>query len=610
MAPHPIPEFWSPRFDIETRDDGTIVMQQTGALNDWGRCLPERLLHWAWARPDQTFLARRDKGGDWRRLSYIEVLSSVRAIGSALLEKNLGPDRPILILSENSLEHALLGLAAQYVGIPYAPVSPAYSLMSTDHGKLKAIAEVLEPGLIFAQDGRKYAAAIAAIRKSDTELVVVDNPAIGQGASVFDALDAHEANPAADAAFEAVSGDTVAKYLFTSGSTGTPKAVINTQTMLMSNMAMIDDCFRFLKSHPPVVVDWAPWNHTASGNKVFNLTLFHGGTFYIDDGKPAPALIGETIRNLREISPTWYFNVPTGWDMLVRAFKDDAALCARFFAELDMMMYAGAGMAQHTWDDLLRLSRETTGRDILLTSALGATETAPFALMCTEQFAAAGNIGVPARGITLKLVPNEDKLEARLKSPSITPGYLKDPVKYGESFDDEGFYLLGDALRPADPADLSKGFFFDGRVAENFKLRTGTWVAVGGLRADLVNHFGGLVRDAVIVGENRDYLGALLFPNEAAVRELAADQKGGLAGVLAREDIRAEFQARLTSFAAAATGSASRVRKILLLATPPDLDQGEVTDKGSINQRAVIRVRPDAVAAIYADGEGVISAEP
>ncbi len=582
-------------------------MQQVAPLGPWIRCLPDRLVHWAAERPDQPYLARRDHGGDWVRLSYRVVLAQVRAIGAALLERNLSQTRPILILSENALEHALLALAAQYIGVPYAPVSPAYSLVSSDHSKLKGITETLNPGLIFAQDGQKYASAIAAIRTPEMELVVVENPAENQKATDFTSLSVGTDTARADTAFATVTGDTVAKYLFTSGSTGTPKAVINTQSMMMANMAMVDDCFRFLRVHAPVIVDWAPWNHTASGNKVFNLTLYHGGTFYIDDGKPAPALIGETIRNLREISPTWYFNVPAGWDMLVRAFKDDPALCNSFFSELDMMMYAGAGMAQHTWDDLMELSRQTTGREVLLTSGLGATETAPFALMATTQFASSGNIGVPARGITLKLVPNEDKLEARLKSPSITPGYLNDPAKTAEAFDDEEFYLLGDALRPADPNDYAQGFFFDGRVAENFKLRTGTWVAVGALRASLVDHFGGLVRDAVILGEDRDFLAALLFFNEPALRDLAG-RDGEVADLVSLPPVRQKLEGLLTSHVRLATGSASRVLKILPLISLPDLDKGEVTDKGSINQRAVIRCRPDAVSAIYSDGAGVISA--
>lgn len=582
-------------------------MAQSDPLGDWGRALPDRLVHWAKADPSRVFLARRGGDGAWQKLTYGAVLQTVRQIGAGLLALGLGSDRPLLVLSENSLEHACLGLAAQFVGVPYAPISPAYSLMSSDHIKLKAIAATLQPGLIFAQDGTKFAKAIAAIGHPDRAVLIAQNaPAIEEALS-FAQFGRADGGDIADAAFAGLTNETVAKYLFTSGSTGSPKAVINTQKMLMSNMAMVADCFRFLTDHPPVIVDWAPWNHTASGNKVFNLTLYHGGTFYIDDGKPAPALIGETIRNLKEISPTWYFNVPAGWDMLVRAFEADADLCRSFFARLDMMMYAGAGMAQHTWDALLALSRRYAGREVLLTSGLGSTETAPFALMCSQQFASSGNIGVPARGLSLKLVPNGGKLEARIKGPSVTPGYYGDIEKTAEVFDDEGYYLLGDALRPADPDDLAQGFFFDGRVAENFKLRTATWVAVGALRAALVNQFGKVVRDAVITGENKDFLGALIFVNEGPLRDQFAGDEP-LADLLQRADVRAWFSARLEEFAKAATGSATRVKRIVLLAEPPDLDKGEVTDKGSINQRAVLAARPDKVAAIYDDNSDAISA--
>jgi len=605
---HPAPLFWSPKLEVTRRADGVILIEQTEPLGGWGRALPDRLVHWATKEPDRIFLARRDHGGDWQQLSYGQVLTLVRRIGAGLLAHGLGPDRPLLILSENALEHACFGLAAQYVGVPYAPVSPAYSLTSKDHSKLKGIVNTLQPGMIFAQDGQRFATAIAAVRQPRMVVVLAENADTVDGAMPYAGFGDGANSDAAEAAFLQLSNQTVAKYLFTSGSTGSPKAVINTQKMLMSNMAMVADCFRFLADHPPVIVDWAPWNHTASGNKVFNLTLYHGGTFHIDDGKPAAALIGETIRNLKEVSPTWYFNVPAGWDMLVRAFEADQDLCRSFFARLDMMMYAGAGMAQHTWDALLRLSRQYAGREVLLTSGLGATETTPFALQCTQQFAAAGNIGVPARGISLKLVPNDGKLEARLKGPSVTPGYFKDKVKTAQAFDDEGYYRLGDALRPADPDDFSQGFLFDGRVAENFKLRTGTWVAVGALRAAVLNHFGAVLRDAVITGEDQDSLGALLFLNEAPMQEHFGGNEV-FADLLVRQNVTDWFAERLTEFARSATGSATRITRLVLLAEPPDLDKGEVTDKGSINQRAVLKERSKLVAALYADAPGVIVAE-
>ncbi|MYM57091.1 feruloyl-CoA synthase [Thalassovita mangrovi] len=576
-------QFWAPEFRVEKRDDGTILMEHPGQAERLADTIPARLKYWADTTPEATYLAQRADGGDWRRLSYGQVHERVRSLGAALLDLGLSQDRPVLILSENSLDHAILALAAQYVGVPSAAVSTAFSLVSETHDKLIGVAELLRPGLIFASDGARYAKAIDAIRTPDTK--------VAASAPTGDMMDIAglTGDPAkADAAFDALTGDMVAKYLFTSGSTGSPKAVINTHDMLARNQDMVADCFRFLRDHPPVVVDWAPWSHTASGNKVFNMVLCNGGSYYIDEGKPTPHLIGETLRNLHEISPTWYFNVPAGYEMLLDEFRKDRALAEKFFAQLDMMMYAGAGMAQHIWDGLLQMARDVAGHDVLLTTALGATETGPFALMCTEQQDAPGNVGVPARGITLKLVPNEDKLEARLKSPSITQGYYQDAKTTAEHFDEEGFYLLGDALRPADPDDLTKGFFFDGRIAENFKLATGTWVAVGALRARLVDHFEGLIRDAVIVGENREELGALVFPAEGVTDA----------------DLPA-LQNKLDSFAAAATGSSNRVRRMVVLTAPPDLDKGEATDKGSINQRAVIRERPAAVEQLYQAPRGV-----
>ncbi|MWD29600.1 AMP-binding protein [Aquicoccus sp. SCR17] len=580
--------FWQPVFDIEERPDGTILMRQQGELGEVPRALPDRLVHWAEAAPDRCFLAERAADGSWRRLSYAQVLDQVRALGQGLLEAGLGPDRPLLILSRNSVDHALLGLAAQYAGVPYAPISTAYSLVSTDHGKVRDIAALLRPGMVYAENGAAYRGALeAACGEAGADCIRLVSVNAAPGDRDYESLRATAPGAQVDAAYAALTPDSVGKYLFTSGSTGSPKAVINTQYMMCSNQVMIADSMRFLAQRPPVVVDWAPWNHTASGNKVFNMVLWHGGTYHVDEGRPTPEGMTATIRNLKEVAPTWYFNVPVAWERLVQAFDADPELKARFFSRLDLMMYAGAGMAQHLWDALRRHAREATGRDILLTTALGATETGPFALFCTEPQDSPGNIGVPAKGITLKLVPNDGKLEARLKSPSITPGYKGAPEVTAQHFDEEGFYRLGDAIRPANPQDLARGFLFDGRVAENFKLATGTWVAVGALRAKLVDHFGGLIRDAVIVGEDRDFLTAIVLPAEPAPDA-------------------ATLRERLDSFAAGATGSSTRICRIVPLDSAPDIDRGEVTDKGSINQRAVIRNRPHLVEALYEGGPEVI----
>lgn len=575
-------DFWSPTFDITTREDGTILMEQTAPLPDHLPTLADYLDKWAEATPEHPWMARRDSGGDWRRISYGEGRDLARRIGTGLLKMGLGPEKPLLILSGNSLEHALLGAACFYVGIPYAPVSPAYSLVSKDHAKLKDIASLLKPGAIYADDGGAFGPAIEAIKTSDMEIITLD----GAGTTAFHDLTIGDCDDAKKAR-ALVGSDTVVKYLFTSGSTGSPKAVINTNGMICAMQAMVRDCYRFLEKRPPVVLDWAPWNHTAAGNKVFYLVMTNGGTYYIDDGKPAPGKIDETLRNLREVACTWYFNVPVGWDILVEELEKDQALAETFFSQLGMMFYAGAGMAQLTWDRLSAVARRTTGHDVLLATSLGATETAPFALACTDLQEFSGNVGVPAAGLSLKLVPNGGKLELRLKGPSITPGYYGEPERTAEAFDEEGYYCMGDALRPADPDDFSKGFFFDGRVAENFKLSTGTWVAVGAMRASLVDAMDGLVRDAVITGEDEAELGALLLLSKRA-QEMPASELAAL------------LKAKLLSAADAATGSASRVRRAMVLKVEPSFDKGEITEKGSLNQRAMRRNHAEIIKAMYA----------
>ncbi len=584
-------DFWQPEFEVETRDDGTILMRQKGDLTGYLPTLADYLDKWADQTPDQTWIARRGADGAWVRITYGDARQQARHIGGALLALGLGPDRPLLILSENSLEHALLGAACFYVGIPYAPVSPAYSLVSKDHGKLRDIAAVLNPGAVFADKASAFAPALDAIAAEGCHVLAVQDAV--EGAVLFEDLLNGDAALADTARLE-VNEDNVVKYLFTSGSTGSPKAVINTNGMICAMEAMVRDCYRFLTKTPPVVLDWAPWNHTAAGNKVSYLVLTNGGTYYIDDGKPAPGKFDETLRNLRDVSCTWYFNVPIGWDMLVDQLEQDAELAQTFFKDLKMMFYAGAGMAQHTWDRLRAIGRKTTGREVLLSTSLGATETAPFALSCTDVQEKSGNVGVPSRGLLMKLVPNGGKLELRLKGPTITPGYYGDPEKTRSAFDEEGYYCMGDALRPADPDDLSKGFFFDGRVAENFKLNTGTWVAVGSVRASLVDAMDGLIRDAVITGENEAELGALVLLSEHAAK-------------MDKADLTAALTEKLTQAAKAATGSASRVRRILVLNETPSFDRGEITEKGSLNQRAMRTNFADAVRELHSGGPGVIS---
>jgi feruloyl-CoA synthase len=530
------------------------------------------------------------------------VLDDVKRIGASLLRRGLSTDRPIAVISGNGIEHALLGLAAMYVGIPYAPISPAYSLMSSDFGKLRMMLDLLTPGLVFAADGEAFGRAIAAVVPENAELVVTRNPPAGRKATLLaDLIGAEDASGAA-AAHAKVAPDTIAKFLFTSGSTGSPKAVINTHRMLCSNQAMIAAGFSFVTDEPPVVVDWLPWSHTFGSNHNFNLVLTNGGSLYIDDGNPTPPGVPKTARNLREIAPTIYFNVPKGYEALVAHFRADETLRRNFFSRLKVLFYAGAGLNQTTWDDLTQLAIETTGERIIFLSSLGSTETSPLALACTWDFDRAGNIGLPCPGVELKLVPNEGKLEARLRGPHITPGYWRQEHLTREAFDEEGYYKLGDALKFADPDDPGKGLLFDGRIAEDYKLSTGTWVSVGPLRARFIDHFAPYVRDVVFAGADRDDIAVLVFPDIEACRQLAGlGADAAAAAIVAAPKVRDTFKRLLQSLAALNPGSSTRVMRVLLMAEPPSMDKGEMTDKGSINQRSVLKNRAALVATLYAD---------
>jgi feruloyl-CoA synthase len=587
---------------LEREADGVIHIRTAQVLPPYHAKLSEPLAHWARVAPERVYLAQRDAQGHWRTLCYAQVLAQVKRIGAALLRRGLSPERPIAILSGNDIEHALLGLAAMGVGIPYAPISAAYSLLSSDFGKLRTIVELLTPGLVFANDGGAFARAIAAALPSDAELVVTRNPPADRKATLFADLIGAEDDVGVAAANAKVTPDTIAKFLFTSGSTGNPKAVINTQRMLCSNQAMIAAGFAFVADEPPVVVDWLPWSHTFGGNHNFNMVLVNGGSLYIDDGNPTPPGVPKTARNLREIAPTIYFNVPKGYEALVPHFRADETLRQNFFSRLKVLFYAGAGLNQTTWDDLTRLAVETTGERIIFLSSLGSTETSPLALACCWDFDRPGNIGLPAPGVELKLVPNEGKLEARLRGPHITPGYWRQPQLTREAFDAEGFYKLGDALKFADPADPGKGFLFDGRIAEDYKLSTGTWVSVGPLRARFIDHFAPYVRDVVFAGPDRDDIVALVFPDLEACRKLAPEHAANAAPAAVLDDVRvrAKFASLLQALAAASPGSSTRVVRAVLMAEPPSMDKGEMTDKGSINQRAVLKNRAALVDELYA----------
>jgi feruloyl-CoA synthase len=599
-------KLWQPDLTVDRRPDGTILISQKEPLGAYARAFTEPFARIAAADPERIYLRDRHAGEDWRELSYGAAMGMIRSLGQALLDLGLSAERPLVILSENSQEHALLALAALHVGVAYAPISTAYSLISKDFGKLKDIAALLTPGLVFAADGRRYGPALQAAF-AGVPLVVAHDPPDGR-AILFADLLRTVPGPAVEAAHRAVGPDTIAKFLFTSGSTGSPKAVINTQRMMCSNQEMLRDCLRYITEEPPVLMDWAPWNHTAGGNVNFGLVAYNGGTFHVDDGKPTPGEIHKTVRNLRTAQPTWYFNVPKGYDMLLPHLEADEHLRRHFFEKLKVLFYAGAGLAQHTFEAYNRLSLKTTGERIPFLTSLGSTETGPFATGNTSELLRVGNIGIPGRGVTLKLVPMEGKLDARFKGPNITPGYWRNPEITRTAFDAEGFYCMGDAVRFADPDQPAKGLFFDGRTAENFKLETGIWVAVGALRSAFINHFGPIVRDVVIAGLNRPYLGALVIPDPDLCRQEAGlDAEAPLDSVLAHEKVRALFQRQLDAFARDSTGSSTLIRRIILLSEPLSLDRGEVTDKGSVNQRAVLNHRGDLVDALYEHSPRVIS---
>ena len=568
------------RVEVEAREGRSQILRSPIPLAPFPRAVGEWLVHWARTSPDRVFLAER-AGEAWRKVTYAGALDAVRSIGEALLARGLSADRPVAILSDNSVDHALLALGAMHAGIPAAPISPAYSLMSKDHARLKGIFELLQPGLVYARDPAPFAPALEAVgaRTTGIEELLAEKP----GARI-------------DAAFAAVGPDTVAKILFTSGSTGSPKGVINTHRMLCSNQQSWAQLWPFLEETPPVLCEWLPWNHTFGGNATFNMVLRNGGTMYVDGGKPAPGLVETTVRNLREVSPTLYFNVPRGFDLLLPYLESDADLRRSFFRNLDAVFYAGAALPQNLWARLEALAVAENGGRLSMLSAWGSTETSPMATCVHYPIARAGVIGNPGPGTELKLVPSGTKLEVRVRGPNVTPGYWRRDDLTREAFDEEGFYRIGDAMKFVDPDDPAKGLAFDGRVAEDFKLMSGTWVHVGTVRVQLIAACDPLVQDAVITGHDREEMGALVFVNPAAAKALGLDTDG----------VRARLQAALGKLAAESTGTSTAPVRLLVMDEPPSIDANEITDKGYINQRAVLERRAAVVERLYSDAPGVI----
>jgi feruloyl-CoA synthase len=593
--------FGDPDVSVERRADGTIYLRPKRPLGAYPVRLTDRLHHWARLEPNRVFMAERSPGGGWRQITYAQLLTATRRIASALLARGLSAEAPIVILSGNSIDHALIAFGALYAGIPFCPVSPAYSLVSKDYGKLSYLMKLLTPGLVFADDATKFAGALSANVPASVEIAASRGAVPSRDVTRLSDLLATPEHPSLDAIHDAIDPDTIAKFLLTSGSTGNPKAVINTQRMLCANQVMLRETLAFLKDEPPVIVDWLPWNHTFGGNHNVGLTLFNGGSMYLDEGKPMPGGIEETVRNLREISPTVYFNVPKGYESLLPYLRDDKALRAKFFHRLHAMFFSGAALSRYVWNSLDALAVQEKGYRVPVLTGLGATETAPFFMSVRPDTSRSGHVGLPVLGNDAKLVPNNGKLEVRAKGPNVTPGYWRQPELTAKAFDEEGFYKFGDALKLAVADDFDAGFDFDGRIAEDFKLASGTWVSVGPLRARFIAACAPLVRDVVIAGINRDEISALVVLDLDGCRQVVPElPSGDIAAAAASPKIREAFRERFGKFLATSTGSSTRVTRAALLDTPLSIDRGEVTDKGSINQRAVLEHRGALVEELYA----------
>ncbi|MDY0918649.1 feruloyl-CoA synthase [Pseudomonas viridiflava] len=586
---------------VEVREErGVLHMRSLEPLAELPRRLLDRLVHWADVRPQQTFVAARDSLGGWRTVSYAEMLDSVRAIAQSLLKYELSAEKPLALLSGNDIEHLQIALGAMYAGIPYCPVSPAYSVLSQDYAKLRHVCGVLQPGLVFVSDAAPFQRAIDAVIPADTPVITVRGQLAGRSQVRFDSLLVQPGGAEAEAAFDATGPNSIAKFLFTSGSTKLPKAVVTTQRMLCANQQMLLQTFPVFGEEPPVLVDWLPWNHTFGGSHNVGIVLYNGGTFYLDNGKPTVQGFAETLRNLKDISPTAYLTVPKGWEELVNALEQDAELRERFFSRMKLFFFAAAGLSQSIWDRLDRVAELHCGERIRMMAGLGMTEAAPSCTFTTGPLSMAGYIGLPAPGCEVRLVPVDGKLEGRFRGPHIMPGYWRSPQQTAEVFDEDGFYCSGDAIKLADPTAPELGLMFDGRLAEDFKLSSGVFVSVGPMRNRAVLDGSPYVQDVVIAAPDRECLGALVFPRLHDCRQLAGlSAEASDAEVLTSAPVRQWFSDWLARLNRDATGNASRLEWISLLVEPASIDRGEITDKGSINQRAVLQWRAAIVDALY-----------
>lgn len=583
--------------------DGNIRMRLAEPLQRYPRRYTDRLVQWALERPEHVFLARRPpngpKTGAWETLSFADTLRKVRAIGQSLLDRGLCAERPVMILSENDFDNQLLALACTHVGIPYVPVTPAYSLLSQDHAKLKSLSERVRPGLVYASSVEAYGRAA---RAAFPEAEFVASEA-GGGATPFSTLQGAAPGDAVDAAYDAIRPDQVAKLMFTSGTTGEPKGVMLTQRMLCSNRQQVVQAMPFLLDEPPVLVDWLPWHHTFGGTNNLGIALYCGGSYYLDPGKPMAEAVQPSVDALREVSPTIYYNTPGGLAALLPHLRDDAQLRARFYERLQLLYYGGAVLPAHIWAGLDAVAVKHCGERVLIVSGIGSTECGPVPLTTGWDPRREAIVGLPVAGVELKLAPVNDKLELRVRGDCVTPGYWNDAERSAAAFDDEGYFCLGDAASFVDPTHPERGLRFDGRIAENFKLSSGTWVHAGPLRSTALAGLSPLVQDLVIAGSGEDQVGALVFPDLAACRALdaalAADAPAG--EVVASPLVRAAFQQRLDALAGGATGSSNRVLRIVVETEPATLDSGEMTAKASLSPVVVLRRRAAAVAELFMD---------
>jgi len=591
---------WTPdpfATQFERRDDGSLVLRPLGEIARYPDRLASSLEYWARESPDRVLVARRDATGAWRTVSYAQMLARIQRVAAGLMTRNLSAERPIAILSGNSIEHLTLALAAMWVGIPYCPVSPAYSQVAGDLAKFRYVLELLTPGLVAAFDTPRFERSLSLV-PAGVE-ILGDAPLAGRTTTSMESLE-HSGSPAVEEAHLATHADSIVRFLLTSGSTGQPKAVITTNRMCCSNAAMLRQSMPFLGSEPPVLLDWLPWNHTFGGSHNVGMVLSYGGSLYIDDGRPTAGGMAETLRNLREISPTVYFNVPKGFEMLAPHLGKDAQLRKNFYRRLRAYFFAGASLAQHTWDELDAAAMQELGYKVPMLSGLGATETGPSVTFTTPAMGRSGVIGLPAAGTLVKLTPVEEKLEIRVRSPSVTKGYWRQPELTAQSFDAEGFYRLGDAVRLIDPDQPARGLKFDGRIGEDFKLANGTWVSVGPLRAELIGALAPIAQDVVIAGLDSDFVSVLVIPDvEACAKMLSSPGSMDRTELASDERLLGWIRQRLTAHARANPAVTRGVRRACLLPVAPSLDRGEITDKGSINQRAVLRHHADLVSALH-----------